>query len=46
MEQAQNKRIIVVGAGAAGMMAAITAARSGSEVMLVEPNERLVERST
>ena len=41
MEQAQNNRIIVVGAGAAGMMAAITAARSGKSVLLIEPNEKV-----
>jgi predicted Rossmann fold flavoprotein len=33
--------IIVIGGGAAGMMAAITAARRGAGVMLLEPNERL-----
>ena len=31
-----SDRIVVVGAGAAGMMAAITAARLGGEVVLVE----------
>ena len=41
MEQAHNNRIIVVGAGAAGMMAAITAARAGKQVLLVEPNEKV-----
>jgi len=33
--------IIVIGGGAAGMMAAITAARRGAGVTLLEPNERL-----
>lgn len=33
--------IIVIGGGAAGMMAAITAARQGAGVTLLEPNERL-----
>ena len=34
-------RIVVIGGGAAGMMAAITAAERGAEVTLLEPNERL-----
>ena len=33
--------IVVIGGGAAGMMAAITAARQGAGVTLLEPNERL-----
>ena len=33
--------VIVVGGGAAGMMAALTAARSGAEVLLFEKNEKL-----
>ena len=36
-----SKRITVVGGGAAGMMAAITAAQRGACVTLLEPNERL-----
>lgn len=36
-----NKEIVVIGGGAAGMMAAITAAERGSAVTLLEPNERL-----
>ncbi len=36
-----SKEIVVVGGGAAGLMAAITAARSGAAVTLLEPNERL-----
>ena len=36
-----SKRIVVVGGGAAGMMAAISAAESGASVTLLEPNERL-----
>lgn len=34
-------RVIVVGGGAAGMMAAISAADSGSKVYLIEKNEKL-----
>ena len=33
-------RIIVIGAGAAGMMAAVTAARAGADVTLIERNTR------
>ena len=33
--------LIVVGGGAAGMMAAIIAARNGNEVSLYEKNEKL-----
>lgn len=36
-----SKRIIVIGGGAAGMMAAISAAEQGARVTLLEPNERL-----
>lgn len=34
-------QIVVAGAGAAGMMAAITAARAGGDVLLLEPNEKV-----
>ena len=34
------KRIVVVGAGAAGMMAALTAAKAGADVTLIEKNEK------
>ena len=34
-------KVIVVGGGAAGMMAAIQAARKGNQVLLLEKNERL-----
>ncbi len=34
------KKIIVIGAGAAGMMAAITAAEEGADVLLLEKNEK------
>ena len=34
-------RVIVIGGGASGMMAAITAAENGAEVMLLEKNDRL-----
>ena len=36
-----SKEIVVIGGGAAGMMAAISAARAGAAVTLLEPNERL-----
>ena len=36
-----NKQIVVVGGGAAGMMAAICAAERGASVTLLGPNERL-----
>lgn len=36
-----NKEILVIGGGAAGMMAAISAAERGGAVTLLEPNERL-----
>ena len=35
------KNVIIVGGGAAGMMAAIQAARSGAKVALYEKNDRL-----
>ncbi len=35
------RKIIVIGGGASGMMAAITAAESGADVMLLEKNDRL-----
>lgn len=41
MELGQNNRILVVGAGAAGMMAAISAARAGKHVLIIEPNEKV-----
>ncbi len=36
-----SKDVLVVGGGAAGMMAAISAAEDGASVTLLEPNERL-----
>ena len=36
-----SNRIVVIGGGAAGMMAAISAAEQGAQVTLLEPNERL-----
>lgn len=35
------KRILVIGGGASGMMAALTAARAGAQVHLLEKNEQL-----
>ncbi len=43
MTEAENSKtceVIVVGAGAAGMMAAITAAERGKRVLLIEKNDR------
>lgn len=36
-----SKRVLVIGGGAAGMMAAVCAAENGAVVTLLEPNERL-----
>ena len=36
-----KKRVIVIGGGASGMMAALTAAENDAEVMLMEKNDRL-----
>jgi len=36
-----SKRVLVIGGGAAGMMAAVSAAERGASVTLLEPNERL-----
>lgn len=36
-----SQQVVVVGGGAAGLMAAITAAEHGASVTLLEPNERL-----
>ena len=41
MNDVTRKPVTVVGGGAAGMMAAITAAEQGAAVTLLEPNERL-----
>lgn len=38
------KKVVVIGAGAAGMIAAITAAQSGASVTLIEKNERPARR--
>ena len=38
------KEIAVIGAGAAGMMAAISAADAGADVLLLEKNEKLVKK--
>ena len=35
------KNVLIVGGGAAGMMAAVFAARAGAEVILLEKNDRL-----
>lgn len=37
----QANRVLIVGGGAAGMMAAVSAADSGAEVCLIEKNEKL-----
>ena len=37
----KTSKLIVIGGGAAGMMAAITAAQAGAEVCLIERNEKL-----
>lgn len=42
----KERNVIVVGAGSAGMMAAITAAGAGARVTVVEPNERWAESCT
>ena len=34
-------KVLVIGGGAAGMMAAISAAQNGAQVTLVEKNEKL-----
>ena len=34
-------KVIVAGGGASGMMAAVTAARAGADVVLLEPNEKV-----
>ena len=36
-----SRRVVVIGGGAAGLMASITAAEHGAQVTLLEPNERL-----
>ncbi len=36
-----SREIVIAGAGPAGMMAAITAARAGASVLLLEPNEKV-----
>ena len=39
-----SNEVLVVGGGAAGMMAAITAAENGTHVTLLEKNARLVKK--
>lgn len=36
-----NKKVIVVGAGASGLMAAGTAAKNGNDVILLERNDKV-----
>lgn len=38
-------KVIVVGGGAAGIMAAISAAESGDSVLLIEKNEKLGKKN-
>ena len=38
------KKVLVIGGGAAGMMAAVFAARGGREVHVFEKNEKLGKR--
>lgn len=44
MIQDKKYDVIVIGGGASGMMAAISAARTGSKVLLLEKNKRLGEK--
>ena len=44
MQEVVGKSVVVIGGGPAGMMAAITAARSGAQVTLLEKNKRLGEK--
>ncbi len=37
----RSSKVMVAGGGAAGMMASITAARAGADVLLLEPNEKV-----
>ena len=39
-----KKRVIVIGAGASGLMAAGAAAQSGAEVLVIERNERVARK--
>ena len=39
-----KKRVIVIGAGASGLMAAGAAAQSGAEVLMIERNERVARK--
>lgn len=39
-----NKKVIVIGAGAAGTMAAGTSAKNGADVLLLERNERIARK--
>lgn len=41
MSENDGKKVIVIGGGAAGMFAAVTAAGRGKEVTLYEKNEKL-----
>ena len=36
-----NKKVLIIGGGAAGMMAAVSAAQGGHDVHLFEKNEKL-----
>ncbi len=39
------KKVLIIGGGASGMMAAIIAARNGHEVYLFEQNEKLGKKA-
>ncbi|OGG59551.1 hypothetical protein A3C89_01160 [Candidatus Kaiserbacteria bacterium RIFCSPHIGHO2_02_FULL_50_50] len=44
MREGAEKSVVVIGGGPAGMLAAITAARAGAQVTLLEKNKRLGEK--
>src|SRR3990167_9241476 len=44
MREGAGESVVVIGGGPAGMLAAITAARNGAQVTLLEKNKRLGEK--